>query len=352
MSSPLQSLDLEKTVLFELGEKGTYVFQLRMSLDGNLIACSASNSIIKLYNSSFQLVCQFEGHQKRITDLKFINNNLIVSCSQDKTAIIWDIITKKIGQQYKHTEELCSVDVNTEQKLVIAGSENGTLSYWSMETAEIRRYNRELHSTAVTQTLLHPFQRNKVFTASVDGLVCLSDITVEDGNDCLLQVFPIDTAVQRIGFFGPKFEHLYVLTGDETLQLWDLDKSEKTVEFGTDFREKLSLLSKVLIQYVIDCNYNKNSNQMFLLAGNHKGDIIVFLILNEKTILPVFTLENGHKATVRDICWNPSTQALTTVGEDSRVCFWKPTKKEMSKDTRSEVGKIIPSKTRPKYSPY
>lgn len=89
-----------------------------------------------------------------------------------------------------------------------------------------RRTNRqvamlnECHTEAVTQVRFHPNKKEKLVSASVDGLMCVfdtkGDINDDEGMDSVMSV---GTSVAKIGFYGKNCERLWCQTHIETLRI-------------------------------------------------------------------------------------------------------------------------------------
>ncbi|RUP52008.1 LOW QUALITY PROTEIN: hypothetical protein BC936DRAFT_143594, partial [Jimgerdemannia flammicorona] len=93
----------------------------------------------------------------------------------------------------------------------------------------------ESHSEDVTQIHFHPAKSHTLLSASVDGLVCIYDVTLFDEDEALVAVVNSGSSVSKAGFFGPDAEYLYCLTHIETFSLhtatenmvlWGLEKIE------------------------------------------------------------------------------------------------------------------------------
>lgn len=112
------------------------------------------------------------------------------------------------------------------------------------------------------------------------------------------------------------------------MQLWNIPNAEKIYDYGSDFRENLSNIINInnnqnndhQINYLIDCKYHLN--EFYLFCGNFDGRIYVFS-LNDNSINHISTLQHGHTSIVRDIYINLDKEHIISIGEDSRMAFWK-----------------------------
>ena len=69
-------------------------------------------------------------------------------------------------------------------------------------------------------------QRHLV-TASDDGLACLYDCSMSDEDESIQTIINAESSIKEIGFFGPEKKGLFCLTGTETLDIWNLETSER-----------------------------------------------------------------------------------------------------------------------------
>lgn len=127
---------------------------------------------------------------------------------------------------------------------------------------------QESHTEDVTQVKFHPFNKNTLFSASQDGLVCLFDISLQTEDDAFQSTLNVNQPINKIGFFGKQAEFLYSLTSGEQMQVWSLTEDRKLVDFGADFRDILSSSAGIPVNYFIDCKYNHATDQLLLLAGS------------------------------------------------------------------------------------
>ena len=89
----------------------------------------------------------------------------------------------------------------------------------------------ESHVDAVTKVRFHPVQQQFVITASEDGIVCFFDTRIPEEDEAIESILNVESAVTKIGFFGPQQENIFCLTGTETLDLWNLQSAQRIHHF-------------------------------------------------------------------------------------------------------------------------
>ena len=72
--------------------------------------------------------------------------------------------------------------------------------------------------------------------------------------------------------------------------------------------------------------YDDCSDELFVLAGNHAGDLnainVGFDATSKGKLQRATALKGGHKACARCIYYDKESVTLYTGGEDTRLCKW------------------------------
>jgi len=83
----------------------------------------------------------------------------------------------------------------------------------------------ESHCDDVTQVRFHPDNFQRLLSGSEDGLCCIFDLTqMDDEDEALLMVRQTGSSVQKLGYFGPKSEYVWVLNRIETFSIWTAEE--------------------------------------------------------------------------------------------------------------------------------
>lgn len=174
---------------------------------------------------------------------------------------------------------------------------------------------------AVTKVRFHPTQPQFVVTASEDGVVCMFDTRIPDEDDAAESILYVESAVTKIGFFGPQMENIFCLTGSETLDLWNINTAQRIHHYDR-IRDDCNA-NGIATDYLIDCVYDPQVDELFLLAGNHEGLAnVVNIGLKGPQLKHEAALSGGHKACIRSAYFDPEARTLFTGGEDARLCQW------------------------------
>lgn len=126
-------LDLENNKeLEDLKGHTTTITKVLFSHDGKTIASSSWDKTIRLWNiATGKELFILQGHSDGVTDFTFSNDDkLIASVSRDGAIRLWDTSTGKQVSVMNTQSPLMGVSFNSNMKLLISISENGTAYYW------------------------------------------------------------------------------------------------------------------------------------------------------------------------------------------------------------------------------
>jgi len=367
------------------------------SSSSNLVAAALSNQSIIIYDTTIgQIIQRIEcAHDGPISEVQFFpseyytsnsNDQLIISASQDGTIKIWNVQHHSSSATHHTAITTMKLELPNEQALSVSLGYGGTLAAVGTDKARIsffdlRRNNNNSNSSMPSGTLMgsyvdaHTEEVTKVHfqtiptqtaqtsstqtsemktilaSSSEDGLISLHDPSQSNEEDALLSILNINTPLRNIGFFGPSYQGIFALTGNESLSVHDWDSAQlvsnvhgmelrgvlcaavdrlvgKKNDMSSSSDATMSDGTNNTIDYLIGCTWSdlststtspSSSPALHLLAGNNQGDGYIFR-MDVNQITPVIHLKGGHRGCIRDFCW--SGTRLITGGEDARLCEW------------------------------
>lgn len=125
------------------GDEGQYA-TIALSPDDKILAAGGgfpgSLGTIRLYDvDSGNLSRIFEGHSVYVTDLSFSEDGAyLLSCSHDKSAILWDITSGRIVHRLKHDGYVMYGLIMPDNSAIIT-SVDGKLYWWDLQTGTLSR---------------------------------------------------------------------------------------------------------------------------------------------------------------------------------------------------------------------
>ncbi|RLN05688.1 hypothetical protein BBJ28_00005439 [Nothophytophthora sp. Chile5] len=266
--------------------------------------------------------------QLRSLDTLALQHEVCINAKQqvpdvDECVKLWDARATLPAMVVPVGREVWSLSIGCGETLLATGTDEKALFFDVRTGKKLGEYG-DSHVDAVTKVRFHPTQPAFVVTASEDGVVCFFDCRIPDEDDALESILNVESAVTNIGFFGPQKENIFCLTGTETLDLWNLWTAERLHHYAT-IRDDCNA-NGLATDYLIDCVYDDQSNELFLLAGSHAGDMNVVTIGTDAAsagkLQHAAALQGGHKACVRCVYYDAERSTLYSGGEDTRLCKW------------------------------
>ena len=130
--------DLEKReCLKTINDSSNWIKCLKVLPQNDLFATGGKN--IKIWNYlSGKCIKILKGHSALICGLELSSNNLLFSCSWDKTVRMWDLISNEFVKEFLgHTDKVTCIKLSTNNdKVIYSVSEDKTLKIWDLDSKE------------------------------------------------------------------------------------------------------------------------------------------------------------------------------------------------------------------------
>ena len=332
--------------------------------DGEYLAATLSTHVVKVYRrgegGALGALLELTGHGGAVTDVTFPLPHEpwgVLSSSADGTTRLWDCRAPESAREVARyaapfaKEHATSTLGGGVDHLVAVGAEEKVI-FFDRRAGDGIEIFEDAHSEDVTRLRFQPGRRNRLFTASVDSLVCAfdcsgnpSDISDEEG---LLTVMTADAAVVDIGFCaktagregGPEAaDALWALTGNEDAWFFDAGADQNTLgDLLAHVRDTRGAAQRAAegvpsaeslfrkTDYLVRCVSDQRAGPC-VVAGTQEGALGVFPVTRgvgesaETATLnaPIATMTGGHTDIVR--AFEPGVFPMTGA-EDSRVCAW------------------------------
>ena len=206
----------------------TYAMQLCYLPTSNRLGVVCSDAAVRLYDPSQLLFAgQCKGHTERVNDLAPAGEQLLVSCSDDGTTKLWDTRTSACahtlgGLGAPPVRSACADEAGL---LVATGGEGGVVQLWDVRTASLRQTYYDLHTDDLVRVRFQPGAPGpRLLSAADDGLVSITEVSVADVDDALVDCLSVGSAIDDFGFFGSTAEDtgVWVCCSDQRFELWSL----------------------------------------------------------------------------------------------------------------------------------
>lgn len=268
-----------------------------LSSDGNLLAVSSSDGVIRVYaTDSACLICTLSGHSRGILDIQFsptdcdvlasalddrsvrlwlissrscfrvlnkhtfhvsavrftARGNLLVSASADENICIWDAPSgRTLKTLAAHSDPVLSICISFDDTIIVSGSYDGLMRIFDLETGHCLKtltYNTTSHGTATASTrdaLNFPIlyvallpNGKYILSSSLDGNIRLWDYM----NNRIVKTFsgvdgqPIATKFTCGTRFITAHDPTLIVLGLESMGVlvWDLQSRKIAFQFHTN----------------------------------------------------------------------------------------------------------------------
>ncbi|XP_048336515.2 WD repeat-containing protein GTS1 [Ziziphus jujuba] len=319
-----------------------YVFQIVPKNDWTSMAVSLSTNAVKLYSPvTGQYYGECKGHSETINHIAFSgpsNPNVLHSCSSDGTIRAWD--TRTLQQvsliSAGSSQEIFSFSFGGSTDNLLSAGCKSQILFWDWRNKKQVACLEESHVDDVTQVHFVPNHKNKLVSASVDGLICIFDTDGDiNDDDHLESVINVETSIGKLGFFGESYQKLWCLTHIETLSIWDWRDARSEANFSDARLLASNSWSQDHVDYFVDCHYSGEGERLWVVGGTNEGSLGYFPV-NYKEGGGIGSaeavLEGGHTGVVRSVLamiediksGAEQSQGIFgwTGGEDGRLSCW------------------------------
>lgn len=287
--------------------------------------------------------------------------NLLISCSEDATISVWEIINDDIKQEQfirGHTNCINHITFDSLGKLLSSCSSDLTIKIWKFDNPLkcLKTLNGHEHSVSSIEFSL---DSNLLFSASRDKTIKVWDvntgfckttlkshsewvrsISLNDsgsllascGDDEKIIIWQVDQSIERYTLYGHnnKIEKVVFVKNKQAKQVIfkadfsigeepspQKESSVGSLKINNEQMEKLNDLNRKLMNYNQVGSVNEIDKE-YLFSCSRDKTIRLYEVNSEKCLY-VF---EGHDNWVRDILLHPSGKYLLSTGDDRSIRGW------------------------------
>ncbi len=367
----------------EYFDGGDWVLCVATNEAHHRITCALSNGEVQVYDkNTLHHLHTYQRNNSLITEMTFdtFDANLLAATASDGSLTLYDIRQAinpaiEIKNMLRPDEETLSISMGFDGKIAAVGSSKGKIHFFDIrDKRSILGTYSQAHTNEVTRVRFQSLSgsnsvnRNTtpfLVSGSEDGLACVFDTSQTTEENAITNILSIQSPVREVGFFGPSSEAIYCLTGSESLRLYHKDDAICRKDYGPQFREYLShqlqqhetnnivhshpsttkRRSVCSMDYLVDCHWDYERQELSMLAGCCKGDGTVFTV-GEHVLSPVSHLRGGHRGVIRAWSSNSNRSSFFTVGEDARMCEWNDSSSGGRADSNVNRNQVIVARKR------
>eukprot|EP01080_Neovahlkampfia_damariscottae_P001924 gene1924-1064_t len=193
--------------------------------EGTLCAYGSKNSVVIIDFESKIFVTSLMEHTSRISGVQFLTNSTLVSCSEDKRVIIWDINTKSILMKHQnHKFEITSICYSNDT--IVTGDKHGNIIIWkniSKYTTQTLSNFQFLNNTIMTLKV-STFDSNIIAIGYKNGVIIILNLL---NFDILFKLYGHEDEIQSLSWkYSMKNKILASSSKDKTIRIWKLNEND------------------------------------------------------------------------------------------------------------------------------
>jgi WD40 repeat protein/serine/threonine protein kinase/Flp pilus assembly protein TadD len=313
-----------------------------------------------------QLKMNLKGHTGQINKLLLINDNILISCSEDKTIRVWDIESGKcIHILTGHKSEITTI-INAKKSSNIISIASDAIKVWDTHDFRLVKSIDNENSVITSMNSFYTNSGEFLIVAYLNGTMKIRDL---DKDRCI-------KTIKETGIEGSSTKSSYInsivvcdekhiaFTGSEDckIKFWDL-QDENNVRCIDEFCSSLgdglrvrvhTLLSdktNLLVSYssnadvyycfldlntkklsegiylerrLFDVTLSKDEKTLFVYSGNNYGisleQSVVMVDIEKRAIINIY---DGHSARVNSVTELPNLPYAISCSSDSTIKVWQ-----------------------------
>ena len=331
------------------------------SPNGETISAGLFNGNICVYSTSnWERLWTFEGHSFQVMSVIYSpDSNRIVSCSQDMTIRIWDILTGVCTYVLEgYSGSFQGVAYSPEGDQVAIANHDGTVKVWNVETGECRHI--WIGHTSYVSGVLYSPKGNQIASRGYDKTVRLWDTEAEM---CLHVLHGYEGYISGIAY-SPHGDRVASCSSDKTVRLWDVatgachhifadhtdsvnsvifsPNGDQVASYSADNSVRLwDAATGVCLHSLLDHNqavkgiaYSPQGD----LITSASGDMDVQIWDTESGVCR--QILTGHSAQVTSVVFSPKGEQVVSSSYDTTLRLWDISARTYQNISRSHGGLI------------
>lgn len=271
-----------------------------LSADGKTLICGNTNGTIFHWDvRTGELLNTIDEHEGAVEDLKFVDNNCIVSASRDKTLRVWSLQTGKCVQILRgHTGYVTSIAVSADGHRIYSGAWDKTVRIWNRDTGEclhiFQGHTREVACVAVTP------DGSRLLSGARDNTIKAWDLQTYSEIETFMDHNYVTTlAIDHQGAFFVSGSYA------NTIRQWMIHTSDTS----NSRRAHTNRVSAIAVE----------SNGQRFITASWDGTLRLW---DAQSFNPLMTFY-GHKNAVLSTAFSPDGERVVSGGSDETIRVWE-----------------------------
>ncbi|KAJ8683477.1 hypothetical protein QAD02_019269 [Eretmocerus hayati] len=277
---------------------------VRFSGDGAYCITSGSNRKVKLWNPYKSVLLKtYAGHGNEVMDAcSSCDQSQIVSCSVDKSVILWDVIAGTPVRRLRcHTGTVNTVRFNELSTIVVSGSQDNSVMLWDIRARTLTPL--QVLADAKDSISSVRISDHEILTASYDAKVRRYDI--REGKlvtDCMGEIITCAS-------FTKDNRCILVSCADGLVKLIDKDTGELLGEYEGLQKSDFCIESSV------------NHDDTMILSGSKDGRIWAWNLITRKVVMYLCDEKSGEQPIISIAVHPNKNSILAANGQD--ILLWE-----------------------------
>ncbi|XP_035783053.1 DDB1- and CUL4-associated factor 10 homolog [Anopheles albimanus] len=192
---------------------------LAFSADGSLLVGALASCGIKMWDpvSEQKITHLKKAHEKSVNCIKFINEHLFASGSDDQTVSLWDAryLHKPLSVFYGHDGWVKNIEISRHHNMLISSALDGTVIGWQMDGNMERIYDsqRLCNIPGLVRCRMTPDETRIVLTTSGGYMIVIHNLDLlhlnSDLEDFQPNVYRLLQSVRRLEMMTPYYNRWF-----------------------------------------------------------------------------------------------------------------------------------------------
>uniref|UniRef100_A0A3P8S876 DDB1- and CUL4-associated factor 10 n=1 Tax=Amphiprion percula TaxID=161767 RepID=A0A3P8S876_AMPPE len=158
------------------------VFNLEYSPDGSVLTVACEQTEVLLFDpiSSRHIKTLTEAHEDCVNNIRFLDNRLFATCSDDTTIALWDLrkLNSKVCSLHGHASWVKNIEYDTNTRLLVTSGFDGNVITWDTNrfTEDGCPHKKFFHTRYLMRMRLTPDCSKMLISTSSGYLLILHDL--------------------------------------------------------------------------------------------------------------------------------------------------------------------------------
>ncbi|XP_066576847.1 DDB1- and CUL4-associated factor 10 [Amia ocellicauda] len=165
------------------------VFNLEYSPDGSVLTVACEQTEVLLFDpiSSRHIKTLVEAHEDCVNNIRFLDNRLFATCSDDTTIALWDLrnLNSKVCSLHGHASWVKNIEYDTNTRLLVTSGFDGNVITWDTNrfTEDGCPHKKFFHTRYLMRMRLTPDCSKMLISTSSGYLLILHDLDLTQSLD-------------------------------------------------------------------------------------------------------------------------------------------------------------------------